>query len=101
LICRDVDRGFISCINSLDLEVYKVPYRIVMNYPVMDIEGMEWLIRWVDIVWITDVEYVIASYVKKIRDTPVVPHLRSYALLCPRWEALYRFRELCLEKRST
>gem|GEM_PF-2474364 len=45
MICRDVDRGFISCINSLDLEVYKVPYRIVMNYPVMDIEGMEWLIR--------------------------------------------------------
>jgi glycosyltransferase involved in cell wall biosynthesis len=64
------------------------------------IEQAQELVEWADVVWITDVEYSIAQKIKKIRKVPVAAHIRSYALICPWWGALYGFREPCLEKCS-
>ena len=82
------------------IELYKLPCNTTMNYPVMDVERARKLIEWADIVWITDVEYLVAPRIKKVRRVPIVAHLRSYALVCPWWGALYGFREACLERCS-
>jgi glycosyltransferase involved in cell wall biosynthesis len=57
------------------------------------------IVEWADVVWITDVEYVVIPQIKKIK-VPVVAHLHSYALICPWWGALYAYREPCLKRCS-
>jgi glycosyltransferase involved in cell wall biosynthesis len=98
LVCEDADKRFISAINSIGIETYKAPCSIIMNCPVINVGGMKKLIEWADVIWITDVEYLAAPKIKKIRkDIPIIAHLRSYALICPWWGALYGFKETCIE----
>jgi hypothetical protein len=70
---------------------------MVKNYPVMDVEAVASLVKEADVVWISDEEYLAAPKVKRIKDVPVVAHLRSYALVCPWWGASYGLREICLQ----
>jgi len=98
LVCDSIDTRSRYIMNSKNIKTYKVPYYITMNYPIMDIKNYRKLIEWADIVWITDIEYLIAPHIKRLREMPIVAHLRSYALICPWWGALYGFKEVCLSK---
>ena len=98
LVCENSNREFVPRIGSLGIEVYRVPCHVIMNYPDMNLEGVGRLVEWADIVWITDVEYLVAPFIKRLRRVPIVAHLRSYALICPWWGALYGFKEVCLSK---
>jgi len=100
LTCDNVEELFLSQIRSLKIDVYRVPCKTVMGYPIMDIGSVQELIEWADIVWITDVEYLVASRVKRLKRVPVVAHLHSYALICPWRGAFYGFREVCSRKCS-
>jgi glycosyltransferase involved in cell wall biosynthesis len=82
----------------MGIGVYHAPCRVSSGYPIMDVNGAKDLIKWADIAWITDVEYLSALLIKQIRNIPVIAHVHSYALICPWWGALYGFREPCLEK---
>jgi glycosyltransferase involved in cell wall biosynthesis len=100
LICHGANREFVHNL-SLVARVYEVPCTEDMNYPIMDVGKIYRHLEWANIVWITDEIYPIAPQIKKIKNVPVIGHLRSYALICPWWGALYGFREPCLEKCST
>jgi len=100
LVCSEADENFVSNATSMGIGVYRVPCRVSGGYPIMDVNGAKDLIKWADIAWITDVEYLSALLIKQIRGIPVIAHVRSYALICPWWGALYGFREPCLEKCS-
>jgi glycosyltransferase involved in cell wall biosynthesis len=84
----------------MGIGVYHAPCRVSSGYPIMDVNNAKDLIKWADIAWITDVEYLSALLIKQIRNIPVIAHVRSYALICPWWGALYGFRGPCFEKCS-
>ena len=100
LVCSEADENFTSNATIMGMGVYHVPCRISSGYPIMDVSSAKDLIKWADIAWITDVEYLSALLIKQIRNIPVIAHVRSYALICPWWGALYGFGEPCLEKCS-
>ena len=97
VVCNGANPDFVQDIEALGLDISKVPYRMVSNYPVMDVGAVASLVKEADVVWISDVEYLAAPKVKRIKDVPVVAHLRSYALVCPWWGASYGLREICLQ----
>ena len=98
ITCRNVNAEFTSNLESMGLNVIQVPCDVIMGYPKLSIENVKKHIEWTDVVWITDeIEYSVASRIKKIRKVPVVAHIHSYALVCPWWGASYRFSETCLE----
>ncbi|MCY0891535.1 MAG: hypothetical protein OWQ51_11310 [Pyrobaculum arsenaticum] len=67
----------------------------------MAIDEVEALVKEADLVWLTDIEFLAAPKIKRIRrDIPIVAHLHSYALICPWWGALYGFRDVCMERCS-
>jgi glycosyltransferase involved in cell wall biosynthesis len=100
LMCDGAHEIFSTMIEELGIYVYRVPCHRIAGYPVMDVEGVRKLVEWADLVWITDAEYLVAPIVKRLKNIPLTAHLHSYALICPWWGALYRFREPCLEKCS-
>jgi len=100
LICENADKEFVLRITSLGIEVYRAPCSMTMGYPNISLEGVVKLVEWADVVWITDVEYLVAPRVKRLRKVPVVAHLHSYALICPWWGAFYSFREVCSKRCS-
>jgi len=100
LVCDNADKSFASTLKLQGLEIYKTPCTTIMNYPMLNPENSRKLIEWADVVWITDVEYLVAPRVKRLKRVPVVAHLRSYALICPWWGALYGFREVCSRRCS-
>jgi len=100
LVCSGADENFVSNATSMGIEVYYTPCRVSSGYPIMDVNNAKTLLEWADIAWITDVEYLSAPSIKQLRNVPIVVHIRSYALICPWWGALYGFREPCLEKCS-
>jgi len=104
----DINIHIITCLNSnnSDKELVKdlmnMPYAIAyvpckrkLSYPEMAIELAYKDINWADVVWITDVEYLVAPRIKRIKRVPIVAHLHSYALLCPWWALLYGMRDVC------
>ncbi|MCC6010433.1 MAG: glycosyltransferase [Fervidicoccaceae archaeon] len=100
LVCSEADENFTSNATIMGMGVYHVPCRISSGYPIMDVSSAKDLIKWADIAWITDVEYLSAPLIKQTSNIPVIAHLRSYALICPWWWALFGFREPCLERCS-
>jgi hypothetical protein len=97
VVCSNANSNLVHDIEALGLDVSRIPYRMVSNYPVMDVEAIASLVKEADVVWISDVEYLATPKVKRIKDVPVVAHLRSYALICPWWGASYGLREICLQ----
>ena len=96
-VCRNGYKKFVHSLRSFG-PVYEVSCYSNMGYPVMAVDEIESLVKEVDLVWITDVEFLAAPRVKRIRrDVLVVAHLRSHALICPWWAALYGFRDVCME----
>ncbi|OYT57528.1 MAG: hypothetical protein B6U76_00735 [Desulfurococcales archaeon ex4484_217_2] len=100
ITCINSRDDLISRLNTQGLEVYQVPCRVVMGYPLMVLSDADKLIEWADIVWITDVEYLAASHIKKMKSVPIVSHLHNYHLICPQWTALYGLHKVCLNKCS-
>jgi glycosyltransferase involved in cell wall biosynthesis len=100
LACEEGDAEFFNALSSMSLETNRVPCRTSFAYPTLAVGQAREIVEWADIAWITDVEYLSALLVKQIRNIPVIAHVRSYALICPWWGALYGFREPCLEKCS-
>jgi len=100
LVCSGADENFVSNATSMGIDVYYTTCRISSGYPIMDVSNAKTLLEWADIAWITDLEYLSAPSIKQLRNVPIVAHIRSYALICPWWGALYGFREPCLEKCS-
>jgi glycosyltransferase involved in cell wall biosynthesis len=99
LICKNADSTTLRQ-SSTHIEYYKAPCSISMEYPILDVQEVRKFIEWSDIVWITDIEYLVAPQIKRIKNIPIVAHLHSYALICPWWGALYGFKEPCLERCS-
>jgi len=100
LICGSGNERLYSHINSLGIKIYQTSCSIVTGYPMMNFENARKVIEWADIVWITDVEYLVAPRIKQLKRVPVVAHLHSYALICPWWSALYGFKETCTKRCS-
>lgn len=100
LICGGGNERLYSHINSLGIKIYQTSCSIVTGYPMMNFESARKVIEWADIVWITDVEYLVAPRIKKLKRVSVVAHLRSYALICPWWSALYGLKETCIKRCS-
>lgn len=100
LTCEDALSSFISDIQKLGVSVHKAPHRIVAHYP--DIAVQENLVRSHDVVWISDIEYLVARRVKRIdRSIPVIAHIRSFELVCPESHAFYGHREMCMRRCSS
>jgi glycosyltransferase involved in cell wall biosynthesis len=99
LVCNGVDK-IASDAASMGIEVYHTSCRVIDGYPIMNINNAKTLLEWADIAWITDVEYLSVLSIKQTRNIPIVAHIRSYALICPWWGALYGFREPCLRRCS-
>jgi len=99
VICHDANKELIHRL-SLETHIHEVPCAKDMGYPMMNIKKMYKHVEWADTIWITDVEYLVAPWIKRIKNIPIVAHLHSYALVCPWWGALYGFKEPCLERCS-
>jgi len=95
VVCEGADERFVEGLRSLGLQFRSTPCRLVAGYPDMAVDGVSGLIEWADVAWITDVEYLVAPRIKKVRRIPIVAHLHSYALLCPWWGLLYGMRDVC------
>ena len=98
--CKKVDPNFLTVATSIGLKVYQVNCVTIKSYPHVAIGQVKNLINWADVVWISDVEYLTAPQIKKIKRVPVVAHIHSYALVCPHWNAAYGLREICRERCS-
>ncbi len=100
VICKGSNNAVISKLSSIRIKYYKAPCYTTMGYPVLEVHKLRKLIEQADIVWVTDVEYLVAPWIKRIKNVSIIAHLHSYALICPWWGALYKFKELCLERCS-
>jgi glycosyltransferase involved in cell wall biosynthesis len=100
VICKGYNDAVISKLSSMHVKYYGAPCHTIIGYPVLEVHKFRKLIEWADIVWITDVEYLVAPQIKRIKNVPIVAHLHSYALVCPWWGALYGFKKPCLERCS-
>jgi glycosyltransferase involved in cell wall biosynthesis len=98
--CRGSNPEFIADIQALGLSIFKVPYKLVYNCPDMEVRTMTNLIRDTDVVWMTDIEYLAAPKIKRIRDVPILAHLHSYVLICPNWDLSYGLQRGCTERCS-
>lgn len=95
------ENAFLSDLENLGVATFTAPAKIVANYPDLAIEKHAEIVKSCDIAWITDVEYLAASRVKRIkREIPVIASLHSFALVCPIWDALYGMQETCTENCS-
>jgi len=95
ILCEDADAEFIKYLRSLGIELRVRPCYWRGGLPHMDVSGLEDWVGWADVVWITDIEFPVASSVKRVRRVPIVAHLHSYPLLCPWWGLLYGMRGVC------
>ncbi|MGA2785289.1 MAG: glycosyltransferase family 4 protein [Candidatus Bathyarchaeia archaeon] len=101
LTCDSSENAFLSDLENLGIVTFTAPAKIVANYPDLAIERHAELIKSSDLVWITDVEYLVAPKIKKIKaDMPVIASLHSFALMCPIWDALFGMQETCTENCS-
>lgn len=99
-VCSDADPRFVTNIKQLGLTVLPVSYRKVAHNPDLQMSGISDIIRHVDFVWIADEAYLSAPRIKRIRNIPVVCHLRCYALICRTWGASCGLAETCWERCS-
>lgn len=97
IMSENANQRFIKEIKSLKVAVHFVPCSREFGYPIMKISKVENLIRSSNVLWISDEVYLTASAVKMIEDIPIIAHIRSYALICPRWSACYGLSKLCLK----
>jgi len=95
VVCEGADERFIEGLRSLGLQFRSAPCRLIAAYPDMAVKEVSDLIRWADIIWITDEAYLAIPRIKRVRRIPIVAHLHSYALLCPWWGLLYGMRNVC------
>ncbi|MEM1510772.1 MAG: glycosyltransferase family 4 protein [Thermofilaceae archaeon] len=95
VVCENADIEFVNRLRSFGIEFRTRPCCWQGNFPHMDVSGLEDWIKWADVVWITDIEFPVASSVKRVRRVPIVAHLHSYPLLCPWWGLLYGMRGVC------
>ncbi len=100
LTCEGADRKFLDALGAMGIKTYRVPCRTSSGYPILAIEQAQKRVERTDAVWITDVEYSVASRIKRIKNVPVVAHIHSYALVCPWWGAMYGLREVCMARCS-
>lgn len=101
ITCEHRDSWFLSEAKKIGVPTFSAPYEMVARYPDIAVEGLSGLVESSDLVWISDVEYLVAPRVKRIRrDIPVVAWLHSFAILCPWWGALYGFQETCRQRCS-
>jgi glycosyltransferase involved in cell wall biosynthesis len=101
LLSDSAERGFRSEVENLDIATFTARGKTLASYPDLEIEEHKELIESSDIVWITDIEYLVAPRIKRIKkDLPIIGSLRSYALMCPIWTALYGTRQICTENCS-
>jgi len=100
LTCDQANKEFALRIASMGIPVHRAPCKNVHGYPVLGVNTHQVLVEWADVGWITDVEYPTASLVKNVKNIPVVAHLHSYALICPRWVSMYGWGEPCLKPCS-
>jgi glycosyltransferase involved in cell wall biosynthesis len=99
-MCRGSNLEFVRDIEALGLSVSTVPHKVVYNYPDMEVQTIADIIREADVVWMTDIEYLAAPKIKRIRDVPILAHLHSHALICPNWDLLYGLQGICTERCS-
>jgi glycosyltransferase involved in cell wall biosynthesis len=96
LISDSAERTFRSEIEHLGIATFTTRGKLVAHYPDLAAEDHAELIKSSDLVWITDVEYLVAPRIKSIKkDVPIIAHLHSYALACPITSAFYGMRETC------
>jgi glycosyltransferase involved in cell wall biosynthesis len=99
---ESAERSFLSDLENLGIATDRVPSKMISNYPDLAVEKHAELVESSDVVWITDVEYLVAPRIKRIRrDLPIIAHLHSYALACPIWSAFYGMSETCKENCSS
>ena len=96
VVCCDADRAYVHDLENLGLHVLKLPYRLATSYADINIESVNEIVKAASLIWVTDEAYLVAPRVKKIKDVPVVAHVRSYALVCPMWSALCGLERTCL-----
>ena len=99
-VCHGSNPEFVRDIEGLGLGVSRVPYKLVYNYPDMEVQTITDLIGETDVVWMTDIEYLAAPEIKRIRDVPILAHLHSQALICPDWNLLYGLQRICTGRCS-
>jgi glycosyltransferase involved in cell wall biosynthesis len=99
-LCRGSNLEFVRDIEALGLSVSRVPYKLAYNYPNMEVQTIANLIRETDVVWMSDIEYVAAPKIKRIKNVPILAHLHSQALICPTWDLLYGLQGICTERCS-
>lgn len=88
--------SFLSGIEELGIVTFGVPHKLHGNYPDLEVEKYAELIKSSDVVWITDVEYLVAPRIKRIEaNVPVIAHIASNMLACPESNAAYGMRETC------
>lgn len=97
LACESGNQQFINDVESLGIPVRRVPYRMVRNYPDLDVRTAGDMLGSADAVWISDVEYLVAPRIKRIRKIPIVAHLHSYALVCPYWSCYCGSQGVCMK----
>lgn len=97
VVCNDTEKEFIEQLKALGIEYRSVPCFVNVNIPDMSINAIEDWLKWSDVAWITDIEFLVAPRIKRIKNVPVIAHLHSYPLLCPWWGLLYGMREVCHE----
>jgi len=93
--CLNSDKDLIKDLINMSYAIVRVPCKRKLYYPEMAIELAYKDINWADVVWITDVEYLVAPKIKRVKRVPIVAHLHSYALLCLWWGLLYGMRDVC------
>ena len=95
------DRSFVSDIDALGIQQFRVPHELTNGYPDMKVEGLSELVRQSDVIWISDIEYLAAARLKRIRrDIPIIAQLHSPALICSLWTKLFGMREQCTTRCS-
>ncbi len=96
VVCEGANQSFINDVKTLGITIVNVPCRLIQGLPLIYVDSAKSILKDVDLIWISDIEYLSAIELKRIVNKPIVAHLHSYALVCPWWALSYRLHEVCL-----
>jgi glycosyltransferase involved in cell wall biosynthesis len=93
--------SYLNDLKTSKTPTFKIPSSFSGSYPEMAIDRCSKLVESSDIVWITDIEYLAAPAVKRIKKKiPVIASLHSFALTCPKFTSFFGMHETCTKRCS-
>jgi glycosyltransferase involved in cell wall biosynthesis len=94
-VAFNANAEYVYHLKTLNLKIYKVPCKLAGGFHDMKISTIADVVKTIDLVWISDTEYLAAPKIKRLKNIPIIAHLHTYSLACPYWTLYCGYKQVC------